>query len=1025
MTKVVLLIHLLLWIASCNAQTPSPDPYVMSFSSNADSSWIVRPREPVTFFHMAPLPLPIVINFIIPTDTTLVNVSNVYDVVRVLDTCSELVLTGTLSVPVVNNIATFADLSVSTCRKTASSCTLVFSRLNSQQTLETGEISVTPTPAYTAQFQYPNSYLTSHTQHAVKLATPIQPVIIILVDSCGDVDNDPIFTTVITASGVALAGTVTSSTVGGVAVFTNLIVTSLAATEIAFQGPTFGVPLEANIRVVETPLLATSLRFLRTRENFVSYEDQTSRVMNSIPISDIIVELVDEVGQRDVTSQNVMITMSVSDATKETSIQGTRAIPVVLGLATFSRIVLTDCLIDPILFIFTAANAVAPPIATGNITVGPNTTKRLVVLQSSPSSMNLFSEVAGSVARVQLPRFDLRIVDSCGNVDQLATGIVSPRVCQTCGDLISGKSSSANWIKLSNGVATIEGLVLTTTMDTFTVTFVFEKITSGDTMLVVSSGVFTVERPTPSPPTLIPWGWNPAETTLPQISLSPSFYDNSGALLPYVPYAVVRVSCGLLVPYIIPSTFSSPINLTKDNLTMYVQPFSVYRSSVIKFVCVNATMFSNISTTTIFVSSEYDISKNLQLLEMEVTASTKPLYEQSTVTLSLSGASASWIFNENDRLSYHLVSSCEIGLEGYGQRTALTDYFKMGFQVTLKRTGKYHLCYWPAKYSLSKVKYIGSVDAVQYTTWIDENVVLFSILISIGGLLVLYIAYRVWQKYQLSKVVKHDPSHAFIEEALLPMKKFEPIFVPDVPESNTTNAIDVVEERSPSPMIPPSIPEDNFGRTFKSMGLEQLIPGLRKAGVTCVEDLNAVDAQPLVDAGVLNLKERVAMHQVVNAVSHSMITVKSIACTKCTNAYWDMFQTSYDSILSKPHEIVVGCGANPTEYPCSEKYFSDFCTTHFRLNRQGEKTLCVSVSGFHTFDDVSWKLFLREYVEALSVNKTVKVSTLNDPLTQYDVDELYWSQFITKYNVKDGDGVRPMIRSQPTKLHVPSKYDKL
>eukprot|EP00759_Apiculatamorpha_spiralis_P017013 PhF_6_TR23255/c0_g1_i2/m.32664 len=285
------------------------------------------PGNQLPFFHMAPLPLPIVINFIIPTDTTLVNVSNVYDVVRVLDTCSELVLTGTLSVPVVNNIATFADLSVSTCRKTASSCTLVFSRLNSQQTLETGEISVTPTPAYTAQFQYPNSYLTSHTQHAVKLATPIQPVIIILVDSCGDVDNDPIFTTVITASGVALAGTVTSSTVGGVAVFTNLIVTSLAATEIAFQGPTFGVPLEANIRVVETPLLATSLRFLRTRENFVSYEDQTSRVMNSIPISDIIVELVDEIGQRDVTSQNVMITMSVSDATKETSIQGTRAIP--------------------------------------------------------------------------------------------------------------------------------------------------------------------------------------------------------------------------------------------------------------------------------------------------------------------------------------------------------------------------------------------------------------------------------------------------------------------------------------------------------------------------------------------------------------------------------------------------------------------------------------------------------------------------------------------------------------------------
>ena len=332
---------------------------------------------------------------------------------------------STTSVAAVSGVATFSDVVLDT----AGSYTLSVSDGAITGAI-TGTITVSPAAASQLGF-----LATSTTGIAGEALTP--SIQVAVEDAFGNVvtSNTSSLTIAVTAGpGGLTAGSTTSvAAVGGVAVFSNLVLDTagtytLKATDGALASATSGnitvsSAAASQLLLQQSPTMGTAGQALSPATK-VSLEDAFGNV---------------------VTSNASTVTISVASGPGGWTAESTNRVAAINGVATFSDLVL-DTAGN---YRLSVTDGGLTGVTTGNITVSPAAASQLALLES-PST---------GTAGEALGLMPIAVEDAFGNIVTTDTSAVTIAVTSGPGGWAAGSTTSVSAV---NGVATFSNLVLNT-----------------------------------------------------------------------------------------------------------------------------------------------------------------------------------------------------------------------------------------------------------------------------------------------------------------------------------------------------------------------------------------------------------------------------------------------------------------------------------------------------------------------------------------------------------------------------------
>eukprot|EP00759_Apiculatamorpha_spiralis_P038087 PhF_6_TR3754/c0_g1_i1/m.5423 len=354
-----------------------------------------------------------------------VNTSRSNTSVGVLVSCDTVSLSGTTFKYFINGVATFNDLIPTQCPGTLSPLKFVVNDIESPasaidgKTLLTGVMSVIAIPNYYMRYTK-ESFITSSKDSLkdVVIDVDIQAIVIQLLDSCNN-DDTSCYAVSITASASAgtLAGELTATISGGVAVFSKLRFTGKAPAgpvNLYFTvDPTSSIPLAGQnissgpLNVQTQPTKHNEIRFA-TSGSLITGEGQGVDTVLNTPLAPIVVQMYDSAGAID-NSPSVGMTVNITGAS---SLQGGQ-VSLVNGVANFSNLIMTTCpnkVAPKFTFTVYGDNVAKPVIMTGAVKVAGKPKYGLALDKAANASD---------------PAAIINVVDSCGNPDTNNNGGIS------------------------------------------------------------------------------------------------------------------------------------------------------------------------------------------------------------------------------------------------------------------------------------------------------------------------------------------------------------------------------------------------------------------------------------------------------------------------------------------------------------------------------------------------------------------------------------------------------------------------
>ncbi|MGH7619159.1 MAG: beta strand repeat-containing protein, partial [Gemmatimonadaceae bacterium] len=369
--------------------------------------------------------------------------------------------TGTLTnatVAAVNGVATFSNLHVNG----VGPFTLTFTAAG-LTSATSNSFSVTQLPAALSIQVQPSGAVTGSPLTA-------QPVIRVL-DNGGQVIANSTIPITATAAGGALSGTTTVNAVGGVATFTDLVITGTGASSLTFSTPGVASVTSAGFAVAALP--ATQLA-IATQPNGAA-SDVRFTVQPVVEIHDANNGIV----------SGSTVAVSVAVATGTGVLSGVTTVNAVNGVATFTDLTITGTGAHTLVF------------TSGALTQA--TSGSFTVTASPPTQLAITTQPTGAISGVALTTQPAVEVRDAGNGVVLGSTIPVTAAVASGGGVLSGTTT----VSAVNGVATFTNLAVSGSGNV-SLRFSSPNITSA------TSAVFTIGA---SPPTQLVIFKQPAGAT--------------------------------------------------------------------------------------------------------------------------------------------------------------------------------------------------------------------------------------------------------------------------------------------------------------------------------------------------------------------------------------------------------------------------------------------------------------------------------------------------------------------------------
>jgi len=398
-------------------------PTRIRFLSNSALSAVTSMGQPFSNDQNFPI-YPGIILQIVDDDGALTNVNGLF----VEATSSCVTLSGN-KLNVTHGFANFTDLAAQTCPSSPCPVTFIVYGSGSYpvlgQSIATGPFTVRPLPNFAVRFTRESSIGEGEDQSAV-VGIPLQPILIKLVDSCGNNDNTSTGQITITASSfpdnVPLTNNQTFFT-DGEAVFSRLTYTQVptSPSTLRFNVTSGGLAAgkflsSGNVTVTMSATPNFNVKFSPLDSTFTA-AGQGDSITIGTKFSPILIQMVDSANRFDNSSSDVVITM-----TGGTNVTGRTAVRMQSGVANFSDISFGSCQPGGEVFLtFTAGSqgqtvAAGKSVLTGRVTV---TGVGNFGIDFAPyeSFFNASGQQKSMEVGKKIPRIMVLIKDSCFNLD--------------------------------------------------------------------------------------------------------------------------------------------------------------------------------------------------------------------------------------------------------------------------------------------------------------------------------------------------------------------------------------------------------------------------------------------------------------------------------------------------------------------------------------------------------------------------------------------------------------------------------
>jgi NADH/NAD ratio-sensing transcriptional regulator Rex len=361
-------------------------------------------------------------------------------------------LAGTLTVPVVNGIATFSGITLNT----AGNYTL--SAIDAGDTLgavQSGSFAIAPASASTLVFVQQPTNATAGVAFSPALVVDVE-------DAFGNVvtsDNSSVALAIQTGTGT-LAGTLTAPAVNGVVTFTGVSLNTAGNYTLSATDTTDDLNVTSGTFAI-SPAAASTLVFA---------QQPTGAAVNSAISPAIIVDIDDAFGNI-VTSDDASVTLSITNPSGTQALAGSLTVTAVNGVATFTGISLNTVGT----YTLTAGDTADSLTATSDtFAINP---------MGAPSTLVFVQQPASAIAGASItPPIAVAIEDSFGDV--VTTDDSNVTLAVNTG---SGTLGGTLTVAAFDGVATFTGISVNTAGS-----FTLSASDTADTLAAVQSNGFTV-----------------------------------------------------------------------------------------------------------------------------------------------------------------------------------------------------------------------------------------------------------------------------------------------------------------------------------------------------------------------------------------------------------------------------------------------------------------------------------------------------------------------------------------------------
>eukprot|EP00759_Apiculatamorpha_spiralis_P024445 PhF_6_TR27907/c0_g1_i1/m.40946 len=398
------------------------------FLSEITDSYIVNPNQPVSLTANMPPMIPIIIELLdgdgkVDTSTTTVVVTA---------KCGSMLIANNAQV-VRSGWIMFDTLKFQVCGECPSlefTATPPSGNPVDGKVLKTGKVTITAEPTFDMIFGSSSSITANKDvkMASVVVGTAMLPVVLMLVDSCGDYDTS-FMGGIVRAS--ASSGTLTGTTAtisSGIVVFpfltftTNPTTTNVTITFTADDTIPFAI---AGKTLTSAPFPVSSVVTPRNSMRFQSggsvftYAGQSAVVSSNISFR-VVIEMLDSANKLDTSDSSTVITVTTNNGT----LVGATSATMQNGVATFPDLMFLTCV--PAKLTFTAGNqggggAVAgTSLITGDVTFA---VAKGFSIRFPPNTV-----YGGNVTvKSMLPPIRVELMDSCGAVDRSSVLVAQAR----------------------------------------------------------------------------------------------------------------------------------------------------------------------------------------------------------------------------------------------------------------------------------------------------------------------------------------------------------------------------------------------------------------------------------------------------------------------------------------------------------------------------------------------------------------------------------------------------------------------